>query len=214
MKWNTFSHQHGNVNVCCACLAGPHVLNYQRLAQSTGFTQLHLLVYQAIYVTIAQSQVWYVIFNAETLPVPRLGQTWSSRPVIQPGFLTYQVDNTFTRGPTCIGESHFPPGRTEYQAGSWPFGLGFNTPAISLNWGCWVNWSGPVCSAGWRSAMNTPPTLTQMTGQTRRLHLSPASTPLPVPVPASPAVPPQVLCPVSPRVSETQFAWMFSTRET
>lgn len=73
--------------------------------------------------------------------------------------------------------------------------------------------SDPLSSAGWRSATSAPPILTRMTAQTRRWHLSPASPLLPVLVPASPAVPPQVLCPVSPRVSESQFAQMFSTQK-
>lgn len=78
-------------------------------------------------------------------------------------------------------------------------------------WG-WLTWPGPLCSAGWWSAMNSPP-MTRTTAQTRKWHLSPASPPLQVLLPATPAVPAQVLSPVSPRVSEAQFAGMFRSQK-
>lgn len=66
-------------------------------------------------------------------------------------------------------------------------------------------------SAGWWSAMNIPPILTQATAPTRRSHLCPVSPPLQALAPVSPAVPAQVLSPACPTISEAQFAWMFSS---
>lgn len=124
-------------------------------------------------------------------------ETQSSRAPIQPDFL-------FSWVPASPAES-------------WRTALSRTAvlrPSLALEpnpWG-WVTWPGPLCSAGWWSAMNGPP-MTRTTAQTRRWHLSPASPPLQVLLPATPAVPAQVLSPVSPRVSEAQFAGMFISQK-